>query len=295
MFLYCKLTFQGTNGTPSEILASINMVIAAVSMKKHWTERMFVDNPSLFAARLEGLVEQAEAEVDGLLNIFSEHQVPSGGLVLDLACGIGRHSVLLAEKGFEVVGVDISPSFIARAKELASEAGVGELVDFRVGDMRRVGELLDAFEGRFDAVINLFTSMGFWDEGTDRRILAQLLELTAPNGVFIIDIVNRDWLVRVFQARDFSQDEDGVFQLVDRRLDLESSRMYNVWKYYRERDGDLAHLETIELDHRVYSLHELKRLVEDSGWTYKTCYGSFGQEPFAMDSNRMVLVARKLP
>lgn len=52
----------------------------------------------------------------------------------------------------------------------------------------------------------------------------------------------------------------------------------------------MKHLETVEIDHRVYSLHELKRLVEE-GWTYRTCYGGFDSEPFTTDSNRMVLIA----
>ncbi|MCW3978987.1 MAG: hypothetical protein NWF12_04500, partial [Candidatus Bathyarchaeota archaeon] len=166
-------------------------------------------------------------------------------------------------------------------------------VEFRVGDMREVGRLLMDFRGGFDAVINLFTSMGYWDEATDAEILRQLLDLSAPCGVLVVDIVNRDWLVRNFQARDFFRWEDGRVQLADRRLDLESSRMFNVWEWYREVDGDLVHQDTVEVDHRVYSLHELKGLVEESGWRYQACYGGFDLEPLTFDSQRMILVAKK--
>ena len=264
-----------------------------VEKDRHWTERMFIDQASLYKATLETLVERARTEVDSLVRIFKEHRVPSGGAVLDLACGIGRHSILLAEKGYRVVGVDLSPAFIARAEELAAERGVAGRVDFRVGDMREVGRLLTDLRGGFDAVVNLFTSMGYWDEATDAEILRQLSDLSAPGGVLVVDIVNRDWLIRNFQARGFFRWEDGRVQLADRRLDLESSRMFNVWEWYREVDGDLVHRDTVEVDHRVYSLHELKALVEDSGWSYQACYGGFDLGPLTFDSSRMILVAKK--
>jgi SAM-dependent methyltransferase len=264
-----------------------------VDVARHWTEKMFIDQASLYEVTLEALVEKAEAEVEGLKGIFSEQGVPPGGSILDLACGIGRHSVLLAEEGYRVVGVDLSPTFIARAEESAAERGVDDRVEFRVGDMREIGMLLGDLRGEFNAVVNLFTSMGFWDEGTDREILRQLLDLSAPGGVLVVDIVNRDWLVRNFRARDFYRWEDGRVQLAVRRLDLESSRMFNVWEWYREVDGDLVHQETIEVDHRVYTLHELKRLAEESRWNYQTCYGGFDLEPLTFDSIRMMLVARK--
>ncbi|MCW3991423.1 MAG: hypothetical protein NWE79_01845, partial [Candidatus Bathyarchaeota archaeon] len=173
------------------------------------------------------------------------------------------------------------------------ERSVSEQVEFKVGDMRNVVELLVGFESRFAAVLSMFTSLGYYDEETDGRILAQLLELTVPGGILVIEIVNRDALIRRFQEKDFFQLPDDKLQLAERRLDLETSRMHNVWKWYREEGRELKHLETVELDHRVYSLHELKGLVEDSGWDYVGGYGGFQQEPLTMDSFRMVLIGRK--
>lgn len=269
-------------------------MIDELAMDKHWTEKLFIDNASLFGARLEDMLKKTDAEIEGLQNIFSEHEVPEGGTILDLACGIGRHSVPLAEKGYKVIGVDLSPTFITRAKELAAEKGVSKHVDFIVGDMRRVGELLMEHEDAFDVVINLFTSMGYWDEETDRQIFKQALDLTKPDGIFIIHTVNRDFLVRNFQARDISYGMDGRVIIYERRLDLESSRLYNTWKYYDQRGEDLEHLSSIELDHRVYSIHELKKQVEDSGWFYQSSYGGYNMQALTTDTFGMILVAKKV-
>jgi len=264
-----------------------------MSTRKHWTERLFVDSACIYQEQLEELFEQATQQVEELQALFSEFGVPEGGWILDLACGVGRHSTILGEKGHRVVGVDISPIFIARAREIAEERSVSEQVEFKVGDMRNIDELLRSFESRFAAVLSMFTSLGYYDEETDGRILAQLLELTVPGGILVIEIVNRDALLRRFQEKDFFQLPDDKLQLAERRLDLETSRMHNVWRWYREEDRDLKHLENVELDHRVYSLHELKGLAEDSGWEYVGGYGGFQQEPLTMDSFRMVLIGRR--
>jgi len=86
---------------------------------------------------------------------------------------------VLAERGFRVVGVDLSPEYIALAKKMAAERKVSERVEFRVGDMRRIGKLLKDYEGSFNVVINLYTSFGYYDEETDEDVLTQVLELSA--------------------------------------------------------------------------------------------------------------------
>lgn len=263
-------------------------------MSKHWTEIIFVEKPTLFGASLERVIEQANIEVAGVEEIFSQHGVSGNSLILDLCCGIGRHSVVLAMRGFRVVGVDLSPKFIARAKELAAERKACENVEFKVGDIREIGKLLKEYRGKFNAVINLVTSIGYYDEETDKNVFTQLLDLTASNGVLVIDLANRDWITRHFLARDISYPSDDLVLIQERKLKLEDSRMENVWKYYRKKGNDLKFVDAFEVNHRVYSLHELKGLVEAGGWAYQTCYGNFNLGPFTMDSNRIILVAKKM-
>lgn len=81
--------------------------------------------------------------------------------------------------------------------------------------------------------------------------------------------------------------------IAERHLDLENSRMFNVWRYYEQRGDDLKRLSTFELDHRVYSLHELVRQVEDAGWSYHSSFGGYDMEPVSTDTFEMVLVASK--
>jgi SAM-dependent methyltransferase len=265
-----------------------------VFMSKDWTKKIFIDKPELFGVGLERAINHANDEAIGIMKIFSKFEVPKKGLILDLCCGIGRHSIILAENGFKVVGVDISPEYIARANDLAKSRNVSKNVEFIVGDMREIVKVLTDFRGKFNAVINLVTSIGYYDEETDKAVLMHLLELAATNSLLIIDITNRDWIISHFLAEATNDEGDNIIKKVERKLLLENSRMRNIWRYYRKEGNELHHLNTFELDHRIYSLHELKRLVEESGWIYKTSYGNLNLDPFIMNSNRIVLVAQKL-
>ena len=104
---------------------------------------------------------------------------------------------------------------------------------------------------------------------------------------------NRDTLVRRFQARDFSFEDDGLVVLMERELDLESSRMINFWSYYRREGEDLRFLNKMEINHRVYSLHELRDQFQDAGWKVLESYGGFDQQPLSTDTFNMIIVAQR--
>lgn len=262
-------------------------------MPGHWTEKLFIEKPEYFKRTIEERFKKTDPEIEGLIKLFTEYGITKGGRILDLACGIGRVAVPLAQQDYNVVGLDISPDYIQHAKKYAQEKQVEHQTRFIEGDMRKVSTELKNQTASFDAVINIWTSMGYWDEETDENILRQSLALTRPSGVFIMHTVNKDNLLRRFQARDFS-DEDDLVRLMDRKLDLETSRMINYWTYYyRESNGDLKLLEKMEINHRVYSLNELKKQFQDAGWSYKKSYGGFTLDPLTMDTFSMIIVAEK--
>jgi SAM-dependent methyltransferase len=95
-------------------------------------------------------------------------QLQPGDRVLDLACGSGDHARRLGRQGLEVVGVDIAPSLIAYCQQKAAEEGLAT-VRFEQGDMRQL-----AYEGEFDAILLLSGSFGFFDDATNRDVLARI-------------------------------------------------------------------------------------------------------------------------
>ncbi|MFQ5794021.1 MAG: class I SAM-dependent methyltransferase [Candidatus Bipolaricaulia bacterium] len=259
-------------------------------MKQDWVHQMFIEHGDLFIEFLEARIDQAAEEIQGLLPIFDEFDIESGSQVLDLSCGIGRHSVELAKHGYRVTGVDISPLFIHRANELAKQRKVQSRTEFQVVDVRKLKGSLSA--GTFDAIINLFTSFGYYDDETNQDILKSCRELVRDRGIFVMEIINRDWLVRNFQPRGFDR-LGAVLILQERWLDLEDSRMYNTWTFLEKQDDKTyGQRAEIKLDHQVHSLHELIAIFERAGWRYQSAYGSLELDEPSIDTQRLVVVVQ---
>ncbi len=241
----------------------------------HWTEDLFVNHPELFAKALEGRVSIAGDEVDLFLKYLSEEGFKPRR-ILDLNCGIGRHSIELGKRGIGVLGTDLSPYYIQIARKSAKSHRVADKVRFKVADMRRIGAVLA--RERFDGVINLFTSFGFYDDKTNAAILRQCCRLVRPKGFFALEIMNRDWIVRNFQPQGFSRYENLIL-LEDRAFDTKTSRTRTTWTYLVQKSEKNFVLEKqVTIDSRLWSLHELICLFEETGWSFKAVYPGFGRQ-----------------
>ena len=269
----------------------------------HWTEELFKENPGLFLSVLKGLNAQAPVEVKGILKLLHE-QGFQPQRILDLNCGIGRHSLELGKQGIEVLGTDISSDYVKIAEKRAQKQKLGGLVRFRVTDMRQIAASLSG-EQLFDGIVCLWTSFGFYDDATNDDILRQCLRLVAPGGFFALDIVNRDWLVRNFSERGFERTKDWLV-LEERKFDAQNSRQYNTWKFMRQMDEKTFVLDrSIELDLRVWSLHELVQLFERTGWEFECAYPGYSpvhslrkvkfssQHDDLLDAGRLLIISSR--
>src|SRR2546428_13275434 len=135
----------------------------------HWTEDLFLRHPEVFLTVHENAWSTGEEQARDLRAILERFGVPPGGRILDVPCGIGRHSTRLAKVGYRTVGVDLSPVLVSRATELARQEGVADRATYHFGDLRRLAETVPATDEPCDAAHNLSTSSGFSDEETDRR------------------------------------------------------------------------------------------------------------------------------
>jgi 2-polyprenyl-3-methyl-5-hydroxy-6-metoxy-1,4-benzoquinol methylase len=100
----------------------------------------------------------------------------------------------LAERGYNVVGVDISPLMIKRANDLANDRNVQDRVKFMLGGPRRISKIIQDQEKGFHAIISMYT--GSYGEKADQQMLKQLRRLVAPEGVLILEASNRDYIIR---------------------------------------------------------------------------------------------------
>ena len=257
----------------------------------HWTQTLFVKHAELFLPWMREMRSLAPAQAEGLQKIFEKHGVNPGARVLDLQSGIGRISIHLAKIGYEVVGTDISPLYLEEAEKWAAKEKLEDKVRFYRLDSREAARKLRKNEKHFDSVINVGTAMGYYGEDVDLRTFADIRKVCGPRALLVIETVNRDYLVKNFQPVNIST-LDGIEWHEIRKLNFETSTMENVSKYFKKKGTSLRLAADIHVSHRVYSIHELKKLVESAGWKYLESYGSLrGLVPLASDSIHMTLVA----
>jgi SAM-dependent methyltransferase len=237
---------------------------------EHWTHRLFVESPELFLPFLEKAEDRAESEVAELARLLDEHGVPSGGRILDTACGIGRHALPLARRGYGVIGLDIASLYVERARERAAvQSGDAE---FFVGDVRDVGSQF-AGRGPFDAIVNMFTSIGYYGRASDLALFQGLGAMASSGAVMVVQTTNRDWLVQNFESEGV--DIAGAFRILQRRkLDPDRFTMRSDWGFYAGSGKSLRLRLQLELEHKLYSLEGLRGLMEEAGWEFVEGLGS---------------------
>lgn len=257
----------------------------------HWTQQLFLEHPEVFMAIHEAGLKYAPKQVDRLEQILGQLGVARGSRLLDAPCGIGRHAVHFARRGWQVVGLELVPQYVQRAEEFAREMDVKAGLNLVTGDIREVASILKR-EAPFDAILNMLTSIGYWDDETDISILRQFHELASPRGVLLVDTINRDYVVKHFETTSF-EDYGQVAYLEERRLDFETSRIRSRWTFFRKKGEDLKRLLLVDISQRVYSPHELGRALEEAGWKGVKVYSGWDLKPLSPDIYRLLAIGRR--
>jgi SAM-dependent methyltransferase len=242
-----------------------------------WWQTYFDDDYFLYYTFDDG---KSQGQVDFVVEVMG---LAAGDRVLDLCCGHGRHAIPLAERGMRVTGLDLSEVFIDRARAAAAARGVE--VEFIRSDMREI-----PFTGEFDAVINLFTAFGYFDEDAENeRVFGAVANALRPGGRFLIDVLSPLWLARVYFPKHWQRNEEtGALILEERGWDhmLGRSRTRRTLITDERRRED-------EFSLRLYTLPELRAMAERVGLEPVAAYGGYDASPYSHTTNRLILLAQK--
>lgn len=223
--------------------------------------------------------KQAGGEVDQVLALVKPQP---GSAVLDLGCGVGRHSLEFAKRGYRVTGVDRTARYLDRAGKCAHEQGLD--VEWIEADMRRFRR-----DGTYNLVVSLLTSFGYFrDRADDRSIVENVAASLKPGGTFVIDMMGKEVLARVFQKRDWHEEPDGTLVLEEREVKADWSWLDLRWIIFRnERRRERR------FGLRLFSAGELTDLLAAAGLSEITAYGSLDGKPYDQEAERMIIVGRR--
>ena len=247
-------------------------------MKMPWHEDETFWKETLPILFPDSRVQEAKEEVEQVLALAD---IPTGASVLDLCCGIGRHALELARRGFQITGVDRTQGYL----ELAAAAAKGEdlSIELVCEDMRTFCRP-ESFHG----VINLFTSFGYFeDPQDDQKVVDNIYASLSPGGVLIMQLMSKEVLARIFRPRDWHE-QDGL-------LVLEQRKVRQSWSWIESRWTLISGRRRVDLDlsHRLYSAAELSSLLQGCGFRKVVAHGDFKGASYDEKADRLVVVARK--
>lgn len=252
-------------------------------IKITWTYDFFVKNSDLFLRIMNYRWEQGLEEAKWIVKILEMNDIFEGK-ILDIMCGNGRHALYLAEKGYDVIGLDISPIFIEDATLKAKKMNLEENVKFLVGDFRQLNNVVRNY-APFDAIINFWTSIGYYGEEADIMLFKNARRVIRDNGLFILaDTISKESLLSDFHPFTYVEFPD-LLILHFAEYDPLSSKLNDLWRIYEKKDDSWIFRGAVKINLRVYSLGEIVSILRKTGWTLIAAYDSIiGLTPLRHDS-----------
>jgi ubiquinone/menaquinone biosynthesis C-methylase UbiE len=210
-----------------------------------------------------------------------------GMTVLDLGCGAGFQAILLAQRGVQVHGIDISAKLAAHGTQLAKRAKVP--ATFAAGDMRKI-----SYREAYDRVVVLGMSFGFGTDAENVNTAERIYRALKPGGIALLTGMH-SYSASTNTGPDWMETEEGV--LIHRgEFDPLTSRLGGMWELVRPDGTIITEGENPEADGiRCYGAPELKQMLMEIGFKRPACYGSWMLPPADLQwfSPELITVAEK--
>jgi len=219
-------------------------------------------------------IREAETESEAVIGVIG---LGKGEVVLDLCCGSGRHTGPLVRQGCRVWGLDYSSTLLRQAqKNIPEHASYPRYVR---GDVRRV-----PFRDRaFDAVLNMFTSFGYFSDEENEAMMGTIARILRPKGRFFIDYLNPYRIVETLVPVT-ERETNGLKIREERFIDEGTKR---VKKTIRLTDSTST--RTFYESVRLYTELELRDMIARAGMSVDGIAGSMNLSPYDESAERMIV------
>jgi len=264
--------------------------------KQHWTEGFFSDfyqkgdnsTKGYLSGKIQTQRQRTIEEVWGVILLLRLHpwssSMPS---VCDCPCGIGRHSIELAQMGCSVLAVDSSPDQLVVGMQRAECIPSSGRPTFLLEDMRNL-----AFGSDFDVVINMFFSFGFFKSDKENMKVAQnFYNILKPGGKFLMHTDVNMARVRngTYKFTEVRPLQNGETLAIMERFNPRTKRIEGIWEI-----GDGKHrCETKQYSVRVYENEEFVDLCKAVGFRNVRIYSDWSGSPYNEEAEMVIFVAEK--
>jgi ubiquinone/menaquinone biosynthesis C-methylase UbiE len=209
-------------------------------------------------------------------------EVQPGAEVLDCPCGFGRHAIPLAEAGYLVTGLDRSESQLAEAERRRGDAKGPRFVR---GDYRE----LPFDDASFDAVLTLFSSLGYLERDEDVGVLRELRRVLRPGRTLVVETAHRDAFARAGVPQSWQRLPDGSLYLEERTFDWSAGTLSDTRVIVTPEGERIERPYTLH----VYSAKEWLEMLREAGFEDVDAFGAWdGVTPITPTAWRLILRGR---
>ncbi len=214
--------------------------------------------------------------------------------VLELACGTGTVALEFAQRGCEVVGVDISEGMVTVAREKAQKMGLAKVARFYVQDIATL-DLSD--EVPFDLAVCLFDSLNYIVEPERlAQVFIRTLPHLRPGGYFVFDL-NSEYALRenLFDQDNLSEDEETTRLYYYWRSQYDETQRVcrvDMWFAVKDERGEWLRFREIHWQ-RAYTIEEIRQMAEAAGWKWVKVFDAYSYRPPHEESERWYFVLQR--
>ena len=220
--------------------------------------------------------------------LFAKHNITPEG-ILDIGCGTGNVTIPLAEMGYNLTGLDMSPEMLAVAEEKARSKGLA--VNWLCQDMRA----MDLADLRFGLVISMTDSLNYISSADElQNVFKQVHTLLQDNGWFIFDLNSAYKITEVFGNNVFTLMDDDIAYIWQNSYDETDRTCYmDLTFFVREADGRYRRFSE-EHSETGYEITEIRELLKQSGFTVHAVYEEDSLAEPAANAERIYFVSQKV-
>lgn len=218
--------------------------------------------------------KEAKLFLDRLLDVL---QPQPAARMLDLACGKGRYSIYLAEKGYNVTGVDLSVKSIEYARQFENDH-----LSFYTQDMRE-----PFYINYFDFIFNFFTSFGYFEDDRDHyRTIANMAKGLRKGGTIVLDFLNKNWV-----EENLKTHREKIINDIQFKMTTEVKNGFIVKKIrFQHRGHNFRFREAV----RALTLNDFEDMYKAAGLEIVQLFGDYQLQPFLpKESERLIMVVKK--